>query len=314
MAMSSPPEQPIAAKLDRHTLETLVDQYLDAVVAHDPSQLPLAKDVRFTEQGQELELGDGFWQTASGIGKYKHYFCDPEAGQVGFFGTVVENGTPALMGLRMRVELGRITEIETGFYRKGGGPGWNDQGIDRLNQQGKPLDIWLRDVPSAERLSRQELITTANYYFAGLQNNDGNGYYPFTDDCNRFENGYPTSNNPDVAAAGAAYNPMAMKVKDSMAAGYYSIVTSIYDRRFPVVDRERGAVLAFAVFGMNGAVHSVRLQNGQEVPLPMFSRPTSLFVFEAFKIDKGLIAQVEALVVTVPYGMRTGWPGGVLGS
>ncbi len=49
------------------------DQYLAALVAHDPSRLPLARQVKFTENGQQLQLGDGLWGTASGIGNYKIY-------------------------------------------------------------------------------------------------------------------------------------------------------------------------------------------------------------------------------------------------
>ena len=36
-----------------------------AMVAHDPSKAPIAKDVRFTEQTQVKTIGDGLWKTAS---------------------------------------------------------------------------------------------------------------------------------------------------------------------------------------------------------------------------------------------------------
>ena len=93
-------------------LENLIDQYLKAVVAHDPSKLPLSKDVMYTENNQALEVGDGFWKTAQGLGNYRHVFADPEFGQVAMMGTMMEAGAPLLMSLRLRVELGRITEIE----------------------------------------------------------------------------------------------------------------------------------------------------------------------------------------------------------
>ena len=60
-----------------------------------------------------LRVGDGFWKTASGIGNYKHIFADPEFGQVAMMGTMREANTTILMSLRLRVELGRITEIES---------------------------------------------------------------------------------------------------------------------------------------------------------------------------------------------------------
>src|SRR5687767_11206019 len=89
---------------ERACLENLVDRYLDALVAHDPNRLPLTVDARFTENGQELRLGDGLWGTASGPGKYKLYVADPEAGQIGFLGTIFENGVPIYMALRLRVD------------------------------------------------------------------------------------------------------------------------------------------------------------------------------------------------------------------
>ena len=73
---------------DRACLSGFVDRYLDALVAHDPSRLPVAKFVKYTENGQHIELGDGFWRTATGKGNYKFYVDDPEAGQVGFEGTM----------------------------------------------------------------------------------------------------------------------------------------------------------------------------------------------------------------------------------
>src|SRR5262245_17287551 len=92
---------PIPLNCNRACLENLVDQYLAAVVAHDPKRLPLSKDVRYTENDQVLELGDGIWKTAEGRGNYTHIFADPEAGQVAYMGTMREAGTAVLVSLRL---------------------------------------------------------------------------------------------------------------------------------------------------------------------------------------------------------------------
>ena len=112
---------PIPLNCNRACLENLVDQYLAAVVAHDPKRLPLSKDVMYTENDQVIEIGDGFWKTAEGRGKYTHIFADPEFGQVAYMGTMNEAGGPILMSLRLRIELGRITEIESVYFKPGGG-------------------------------------------------------------------------------------------------------------------------------------------------------------------------------------------------
>ena len=53
---------------DRACLEGFMNQYLDAMVAHDPSHLSVSPTVKFTEDDVVLKLGDGLWATASGRG------------------------------------------------------------------------------------------------------------------------------------------------------------------------------------------------------------------------------------------------------
>ena len=112
---------PIPLTCDRACLEGVMNQYLAAVVAHDPTKVPLSEDVKYTENDQLMKVGDGFWKTAAAIGNYKHYFADPEFGQVAFMGTMQEAGSPLLLSVRLRIVLGRITEIESVYFRTGGG-------------------------------------------------------------------------------------------------------------------------------------------------------------------------------------------------
>ena len=44
---------------NRECLNGFVDQYLDALVKHDPKLVPLTKNVKFTENGQRLAPGAG---------------------------------------------------------------------------------------------------------------------------------------------------------------------------------------------------------------------------------------------------------------
>src|SRR5690606_7002221 len=106
---------------NRACLEGLISQYLDALAKRDPSGLPLSKDVRNSENNQMLPIGDGFWRTVEGRGSYTHIFADPEGGQVAYMGTMREAGGPILMSLRLKIELGRITEVESVFFKPGGG-------------------------------------------------------------------------------------------------------------------------------------------------------------------------------------------------
>jgi hypothetical protein len=108
---------------NRACLEGFVDRYLDALVKHDPSAVPLATNVRFTENGQRLAIGDALWRSMKSKGSYRLFVSDVDAGQVAFIGMVNEENsdpaqaTPALIALRLRVAGNRIAEIEQAVIR-----------------------------------------------------------------------------------------------------------------------------------------------------------------------------------------------------
>jgi len=296
---------PIAVDCDRACLEDLATQYLNALVAHDPKRLPLAKDVRYTEQDQVMDVGDGFWGTASAVGHFRLCFADPIVEQIGCMVTMHEGEHSLIMGMRLRVELGRITEIETTYYRQGGG---GPSGIADLDAS-TPDPIWSQTVPPDQRVSRSQMITTANMYFAGLENNDGKGVYPFADDCNRIENGMQTTNNPKLSP-NAPFNAFAMSCMAQFKSGYYAIVTRIHHRRFPIVDQERGVVWTYVIFDQNGTVQTIHLTNGQTVSMSnIFNRPSSLEVTEAFKVQGGLIHRIIMVGSGLQYHLNSAWGG-----
>ena len=301
---------------DRACYERLMDQYLSALVAHDPARLPFAANVKYTELGQRMSEGDGFWNTASGIGKYRQVFVDPESGQVAYEGVMKEGKSqaPLLVSIRLRVQLGKITEVETVFYRKGAAPGWNDLGMDDMEKSPLPPASYDEPTSADQRLTRQELISTAAAYFAGVEHNDGRGYYPFTDDCNRRENGVSTTNSKVMPEIAPGFNPMAMGCKAQFDLGWFSIVSYVHNRRFPLVDVEKQVVLGYAVFDMNGAGASVTAPDGRVIPMN-FGRPSSLLVAELFKVRgpaPGKIRAIEAVVGPVPYHLNPVWLEGVI--
>ncbi len=306
---------PIPLNCNRACLEDLVNQYLAAVVAHDPKRLPLSADVVYTENDQVIDIGDGFWKTAEGLGNYKHYFADPEFGQVAFMGTMREAGAVLLMSLRLRVELGRITEVESVYYKQGGG---GPSGIADMDKPYKLEDIWFKSIPPAQRPTRQEIIATADGYFSGLQKNDGKGVngtgtYPFTNDCHRIENGAPTTNVPRPPnEAPGTINAFAMDCLSQFKLGYYFVVQSIHHRRYPVVDLERGVVWSHAVFDQ-GTVNEGVLSDGRKYAFKGFNRPSSILVNEAFLIENAKIRRVEMIGPSVTYHLNSGWPGALSG-
>jgi hypothetical protein len=136
---------------DRTCLESYIDKVLAAMIAHNPNQLMHSRDVRYTENGVELRLGDGMWGTLSARGRYNLYVSDPEAGQVGFYGTVSENGGMNYIALRVKVFEALISEIEAIVVRPSGMMSTPDQvpppSAGQILDQKKPRPKFLQTVP-----------------------------------------------------------------------------------------------------------------------------------------------------------------------
>jgi len=296
------------ADCDRACLEDLSEQYLRAMPTHDPAHAPLASSVRYTENGVELPLPDGLWRTASALGKYRLRVVDPESGGIGVFAKMQENGSPVLVGTRLQIVARRITQIESVVARASDFLGGNPQ--ERADVLGDaPRPQFLESLPPAARRSRQELIAIANTYWTGIENNDGSRPPPFADDCNRIENDAFTTNRP--VASGAEPSSLNFSCKEAFALGYYHDDTRLRDRRYMVIDRERGLVYAGVGFDHDATVRSYTLKNGKTVTVRR-TAPWTWMVHEIFQINQaGRISQVEAILLSVPYGMPPGWDTGV---
>lgn len=294
-----------ARRYERAHLEGLADEYLDALSAHDPGRLPLSDDVRFTENGQELEPGDGLWATFSGLGTYRHHITDTLAGQEALVATVRENGAGAILILRLKVEDELVTQIETFVIRA-------PDSTERYEQLGTLDPMWFTAAAPSERASREELVSLANRYFDGLQRNDGRIIPPFVDGCERIEGGALVTNRPSRQRTGhwAIDDFFTRDLRSQFELGFFEFVTNIQHRRFPVVDDDRSVVFALALFDHDGTTESVRLTDGRVFETPPYTlTPRTLFAIEAFKIGNGLLRQVESNLTECPYGMPFGWIG-----
>ena len=141
-AAAQPATNVVPIPCERACMEGLAGKVLNALAAHDAKSLPLAKNARYTENGQEMGFDNGLWQTMSKVGAYRHVFADPASGQFGVFATMDENGHGLVLGMRVRLELGWISEIELITYRTGAGPAWNDAGYGNLEKMGTPKPVW----------------------------------------------------------------------------------------------------------------------------------------------------------------------------
>lgn len=234
---------------DRACLKTSLDQYLNAVVTHNPSAAGLFPGFRQTENAVVVKLGSGVWKSVTGLGKVQRRYLDAVSGQAAYFGIVEEGATSAIVTVRVRVEDRKITEAEWYIARAG------DPGLNGPAQPGQsPPNLFNpealianpppdRVVPREARASRQMLLAITNSYFDGLTTHDGSIIMAHPG-CTRTENGTGMG-----GARGGGGGARGGGAATDCASGLTNFNASLVAaRRYPVVDEEASAVLAFAVF------------------------------------------------------------------
>jgi hypothetical protein len=306
---SAPPPAPVQDPqllCDRACLQAAADGYLKAVVAHDPKLVTLDEHVRFTEDGQELQLGDGFWNTASGVGAAEQFYPDPQTQQITFIGTMREFDNLVLMALRLKMRDRRISEVETLFYRKGAGPEWSDTGVDATNSRGTADAAWLAPVPAALRATREQLTGIALGWMNALGHYDAKASLPVSDDCVRYENGARVTDNPRVLIGDSHFNLAALGCRQQLQSGYFSSISRIHHRRVIAVDPDNGTVVVLANLDQAGT-RALRLADGHTLSQRALSQPSSTEAVLVFRIEAGLIRRIEMITRAVPYHMNPGW-------
>jgi hypothetical protein len=237
---------------------------------------------RVTENGTEV-LGDIWLRGASGVSIHAEYAsADDDEAIISGAGKGAD-GVAAVFGLRVR--NGTRPEVELIVAREGEAslappsiPLKRDARFDEI-------------VPEGKRASSARMTAIADAYFDGLESDDGSAI-PIVATCERVENGVQTTHSPRFTNL------------DCNSMEPFAYITEVRDRRYPVIDEERGVIVGFAAFNIPGGDYK-RIVNGQETT--RHYEPRSLFLFEAFKIVDGRIEQIEATMRNVPLGASSGW-------
>jgi hypothetical protein len=220
----------------------MLDQYLSAVVRHDPSAAQLSVGYRQTENAIVVRPGMGIWQTAKSLGKVQRRYLDSETGQAAYFGTVEESNGIAIVTARVKVEDRKISEAEWMIARKGN-PGIGVSAGAQATAAFHDPDTLAahppaeRTVPKPERLSRADMVAITNSYFDGLTAHDGSLIIAHPG-CVRLENGVLVTQRPRPSGG----------TSDCTDKQGMQNIFAVVARPYPVVDEEAGAVLAIAVF------------------------------------------------------------------
>jgi hypothetical protein len=264
-----------AVDCDRDCLRGFVSDYLDALVAHNPSALPVSNQVRFTEDSVEMHLGDGLWKTASRIRAYRQDVLDVAQGTAASEVIVEEADSPALLVLRLKVANKRITEIETMVTQT-----QIEGALFKPDALAAPDKSMLSAPGKSQLASRDDAVRIAKFYPAGLKI----GSFvtvdaPFAPDAYRIENGV-------ITAGPGCSRPGCENIKTQKIMEHPFITT-----RVVAVDQELGIVLLRMNFGQTNS----------------YGQGNALIVWEEFKIYDDQIQAVEAFMKIMPASMGSGW-------
>jgi hypothetical protein len=223
-----------AAGCDRSCLKGHIDGYIAAMLAHDPKRLPLAATARFTEDTTEKQPQDSaLWKSATAVRPFRQDYLDVRAGTAASHVAMEEGGKPVLLALRLKIEAGKLTEIETITVRN------QTEGMLFSPDNLKVPSVAMNRVPTAaERNTREDMIAIANGYPSGLRM----GSFPkagakLSADAYRFENGQR------MAGPGCTFQPPSCEDMLNQRIPTLSGITW----RVVAVDEELGLVLFEAI-------------------------------------------------------------------
>lgn len=232
----------------RENLKSVVDMYFTALESRNPTSLPLAETVKFTENGRELAIGEGLWETG-GKSLLKRTAVDTLRCGTHTQAVIEEAGRAIIFGVRLRLDREKISEIET-FVAREKEFGFNAKGLLDTKDQD-----WETILPLAQRSSRLAMIAAADDYF-NMFVKTPRVNVPFASPCDRWENGTMTT----VKTSKVSTIPGTPE-HDCSPKG---LVTPHHKPRRFLVDVETGVVVAYVLFTSNlPDFHMFKMRNGK---------------------------------------------------
>jgi hypothetical protein len=299
-----------AQTCDRACLIKITDQYLAAVVAHDPSKAPLAPGAAFVENVKPMKPGEGLWKTATGgPTAFKVYVPDVALQQVGFIGVVQQDGKPMMLALRLKLnKAGRIVQAEHILSAPLGG--------DKNPNIAAVRPGLASEIPAAKRLPHDRLLAIGKTYYDALDDNVGSEA-PFAADCQRRENGATTAGEGAGAPPTKDPNtsPIAHDCKGQIDSGSFIYIDRIEARRMIAADPVTGLAMGQSQFrhpftNLPYKVKHIDGTTSERNAENMAYKPFDMPAAHIFKIGpEGQIHEIEAVGVVIPYNSPTGWEG-----
>jgi len=273
LVLSLAPSSALAQQCDRACLAGLMTQFIDALVAHDASGLPMADEIRYTEDSRNARLGEGIWQSVTANGGFRQDYIDVRKQVAAAHVLLREGEIQVLYSALLHVADRKITGIETLVQRVAPG------GRFQPTELGAPIRGMNDPVPAGMRNTREEMVRIALTYPEGLRvGNFTDGGTPFADEAYRVENGVITADQTDPRR----------RMYEQNIIVHPGVIPSV-----AVVDEENGTVVLWMNFGHTGDSYGVG---------------NALVTFEAFKVWGGQIHSVNAFFKGLPISTARFWP------
>jgi hypothetical protein len=232
----------------RESLKAITDKFFTALEAHNPSSLPLASGVKYTENGMEVDVGKGFWETAGKL-TFKRGMIDTQKCGTHTQTVIEEDGKPMLYGVRLKIDEEKISEIEAIVVR-------GKQVLDVPAILATKDQDWEVILPPEERSSRLAMMAAADDYFELFvkEKKPKVSELLFANFCDRWENGAQTTK-------GGTNQGVAMPAHNCSPKGFADMTHG--PRRF-LVDEETGVVVAYVLFNnVWPDFHMFKMRNGK---------------------------------------------------
>ena len=300
-----------AQACDRACLIKLADDYAAALVAHDPSKVALANDIVTVENVKRIGRGEGLWRSVTGgPTNYQIHVPDPVSQQVGLLAMMEVDGKPALVGIRLKRDGGRIVEAE---HMVAG----NLTTAQIANLQ-SPRPTLLSEVAEEYADSRGRLIHIGKSYYDSLDLNNG-AYTPFADDCERRENGFQTARNPMIRTTPGGNGQTdpafaylgGLGCEAQMNTNMWEYIDTIENRRVELAYPVTGLVWGMSHFHHDMKEPSYRLINvpfsTERVIRASTGGGFDMPAIHIYKVWGGQMHEIEAMGIVMPYMSPTGW-------
>ncbi len=314
IACNSASEQEAAAPVcDRACLIKLTQAYVAGLEGNSAAGVTFSDEVRIVENLKPIKAGEGLWKDVTGAGSAFSVIVPDEANQTaGWIGEVERDGKPTVVAVRLKLDpKGSIVEAEHLYADINTETPLGQSQLANLQTVRPGL---LADVPEANRMMHDALITLGASYYDALDDNDGTKM-PFAADCERHENGMVTAGgNAGPGPNGPQPHPVARDCAGQLSSGVFQYIDKIENRRVFAADPQTGLVMGLSHFRhpMNFPPYEVTAQDGTKLSYDrdeeMKFDPFDLPAAHIFKIGAdGKVHEIEAMGFRADLNSPSGW-------